>query len=140
MLLSLPQKNGETATKFNLMKSIYLKEASAEKLRPTHEKGYIQRMQNLAEKDEPFTLAVFQNTGRIMTRFDYEKDQGNFCGHEIQEDTKSIILYINCTIIECNFDGIWTLQLGSDLFSSADVVAMEIKLHKWLSKELKVQN
>ena len=44
------------------MKSIYLKEATAEKLRSKADTNYIQRMQQLADKDEPLTLSVLKRT------------------------------------------------------------------------------
>lgn len=118
------------------MKSIYLKEATAEKLRPTNEKGYIQRMQRLAEKEAPFTFGVFKDTGRVFVREDYEKTYGDFCGHNLQEDTITVIVYINCTIIECNKEDVWSVSLGRDIYTNNNVEVIEKHLYGWLEREL----
>ena len=136
MLLSLPIKNGETATKLNQMKAIYLKEASAEKMRPNPHKGYIQRLQRMADKEKPLTFGVFKDTGTIYSRRDYEKDNGNFCGHQLLDDTATIIVYIGCTIIECNKNSEWSVQIGQDVHKSKDVEEVEKKLYEFYLSEV----
>jgi hypothetical protein len=86
------------------MKSIFLKEATAEKLRPKADHNYIRRMQQYADKEKEFNLSVFKDTGRLMTRPDFVS---NFQFEVLHDDTKSIMAYIGGAYIELLKDGTW---------------------------------
>jgi len=86
------------------MKSIYLKEATAEKLRPKPNHNYIQRMQQFADKEKEFTLSVFKDTGRLLSRIDFVN---NFQGEALHDDTTNVMVYIGGAYIQLLKDGTW---------------------------------
>lgn len=86
------------------MKSIYLKEATAEKLRPKADHNYIRRMQQYADKEKEFTISVFKDTGRLLNRIDFVN---NFNFEVLNDDTKSVMTYIGGAYIELLKDGTW---------------------------------
>ena len=86
------------------MKSIYLKEATAEKLRAKPDTNYIQRMQQFADKEKEFDISVFKDTGRLLNRLDFVN---NFQFEVLHDDTKSVMVYIGGAYIELLKDGVW---------------------------------
>lgn len=86
------------------MKSIYLKEATAEKLRPKADHNYIRRMQQFADKEKEFTISVFKDTGRLLNRIDFVN---NFNFEVLNDDTKNVMTYIGGAYIELLKDGTW---------------------------------
>ena len=86
------------------MKSIYLKEATAEKLRAKPDTNYIQRMQQFADKEKEFTISVFKDTGRLLSRIDFVN---NFKGEALHDDTTNVMVYIGGAYIELLKDGTW---------------------------------
>tara|TARA_R100000742_G_C4279058_1_gene102780 strand:- start:3097 stop:3435 length:339 start_codon:yes stop_codon:yes gene_type:complete len=89
------------------MKAIYLKEATAEKLRPNSDSNFIRRMQQLADKEKEFTLSVFKDTGRLMNRLDFVK---NFSFDSLNDNTDMVMTYIDGLYIEKLKDGTWYTQ------------------------------
>ncbi len=116
------------------MKSIYLKEATAEKLRSKADTNYIQRMQQLADKDEPLTLSVFKDTGRLTP---IELYKTHYPDIELHKDCNGVMVYICGTYIELMKDGVWILHLGGEQIESKDIAQLESKLFKWLKNEIK---
>ena len=86
------------------MKSIYLKEATAEKLRDKPDTYYIQRMQQYADKEKEFNISVFKDTGRLLNRIDFIN---NFQGDTLHDDTTNVMAYIGGAYIELLKDGTW---------------------------------
>ena len=111
------------------MKALYLKEASLEKMRPNSHKGYIQRLHRYADDNKEMTLSVFKDTGMIYLRNDYLKDNANFCEAELNADTKTIIVYIGCNIIECNSENIWSANVNGETVSNKDLKVVEEKVY-----------
>ncbi len=116
------------------MKSIYLNAALEEKLLDKNNVGYIQRMQQLADNDEPFTLDVFRNTGRLiqpkafLKRYDVS----------LHQDTKHVMVYLCGSHIELLKNGKWFLDIGGRTTKeSNDINELELELYDWLNDEIK---
>lgn len=86
------------------MKSVYLLEATQEKMRPKPDTNYIQRMQQLADKDEEFTFSVFKDTGRLIRWYDYKQINPTAILHE---DCVDVMIYIGNKCIQLLKNGTW---------------------------------
>lgn len=113
------------------MKSIFLKEALAEKLLPKPHNGYIQRMNILADKGETLTLPVFKDTGRMILRDEFidRYDVG------VHDDCKHVMVYITGSHIELLSDGTWYLEIGNEVKeNNHDINVLEEVLYTWVKK------
>lgn len=90
---------------FIKMKSIYLREANSEKMRVHSEKGYIQRMQQFAERDEPFTFSLFKETGRLHSQTDFY----NTYDADVPKDCTNVMVYFGGAHIYLLSDGTWQI-------------------------------
>jgi hypothetical protein len=116
------------------MKSIYLNAALEEKLINKNNVGYIQRMQQLADKEEPLTLDVFRNTGRLIKPQDFRKRYDV----SIHTDTKHVMVYLCGSHIELLKNGKWYLDIGGrNPKESDDINELELELYDWLDNEIK---
>ena len=86
------------------MKSVYLLEATQEKMRPKPDTNYIQRMQQLADKDEEFTFSVSKDTGRLMRWYDYKDINPNV---RLHDDCVDVMLYLGNAFIQLLKNGTW---------------------------------
>tara|TARA_Y100001973_G_C5205664_1_gene341347 strand:+ start:178 stop:528 length:351 start_codon:yes stop_codon:yes gene_type:complete len=116
------------------MKSIYLKEANSEKLRHKPDRGYITRMHHYADKQNPFTLSVFKDTGRLTPVKLY---QTHYPDVELHTECTGVMVYIGGAYIELMKSGRWILHLGGEHIESKDINSLEKKLFDWLKGELK---
>ncbi len=116
------------------MKSIYLKEATAEKLRSKADTNYIQRMQQLADKDEPLTFSVFKDTGRLITKKDF------FLNFEqkgtVSEDCTQVMMYIGNRYIQLLKNGDWwTVTETGDAVSTELPLLEEVVFNTYYGNE-----
>jgi len=73
---------------------ILLKEITLEKMRPSSELGYIQRIQQLSDKAKsPLTFKDFVSTGRIYPR-DVYLQKYNKKKSDVHEDTQLVVVYM----------------------------------------------
>ncbi|MCP4457814.1 MAG: hypothetical protein GY816_07290 [Cytophagales bacterium] len=116
------------------MKSIYLNAALEEKLLDKKNVGYIQRMQQYADKNEPFTLDVFRSSGRLI-------QPKAFCERydvPLNQDTKHVMVYLCGSHIELLKNGNWYLDIGTRIMKeSEDISELELELYDWLNDEIK---
>ncbi len=114
------------------MKSIYLREANAEKMRYNADKGYIQRMQVNADKNLEFTISVFKDTGRMLSVRDYVN---NF--NEVLEDNcRHVMRYIGGGYIQLMKDGSWLLDIDGNKETDKEIFSLEEKLYNHISKSI----
>lgn len=98
------------------MTHLLLKEIAEEKLRRPSEYGYIQRVQQMADKSDGVTLsfAHFIGTGRIYPRDEYFRKYGRK-GKSVDEDTQMVVVYMGNEKIDMLFNGTYktTLRQGA---------------------------
>jgi hypothetical protein len=107
------------------MKSIYLREVNQEKMRPFSDKGYIQRMQINADKEVEFTISVFRDTGRLMSRSDYESNYNT----ELRDDCLHVMSYILSGCIQLLKSGEWLLDINGEQHVTKNIKLLEEKLY-----------
>ena len=106
------------------MKSIYLKEANSEKLRHKSDRGYITRMHQYADKNTPFTLSVFKDTGRLTPVHLYRT---HYPDTELSPECNGVMVYLCGTYIQLMKDGSWILNLAGRNSKSKDINRVEKK-------------
>tara|TARA_R110000751_G_scaffold1560_4_gene5800 strand:+ start:5255 stop:5635 length:381 start_codon:yes stop_codon:yes gene_type:complete len=84
--------------------NLLLEEITLEKMRPQSELGYIQRVQQMADKSDSLLFSHFVGTGRIYPRGSYltkyKKRRSS-----VHKDTQLVVVYMLGVKIDRLFDG-----------------------------------
>jgi len=94
-------------------------------MRPFSDKGYIQRMQINADKEVEFTISVFRDTGRLMSRSDYESNYNT----ELRDDCLHVMSYISGGCIQLLKSGEWLLDINGEQHVTKNIKLLEEKLY-----------
>jgi hypothetical protein len=106
------------------MTHLLLKEIAEEKLRTPSEYGYIQRVQQMADKSDGISLsfAHFIGTGRIYPRDEYFRKYGED-SKGVNDDTQMVVVYMGNEKIDMLFNGTYKTKLrqgAKDVMIEAD--------------------
>ncbi len=107
------------------MKSIYLREANSEKMKHNAEVGYIQRMQQFADKDEPFTFSLFKETGRLHSVKDFKLTYDK----EVPKGCNNVMVYFGGEHIFLLPSGKWKIAESEEEVSTNNIEELELKLY-----------
>lgn len=112
------------------MKSIYLMEATAEKLRPKPDREYINRLQ---QEERDLTLSVFKDTGRLMWLSTFNE---KYPDQTIHEECEHVMVYMLGTNIQALKSGSWCLYLGDEMSVCESIEPLEEALFESIKDEL----
>lgn len=115
---------------------IFKTEAEAERLRPKPDRNYIRRLLNYADNQKPLSISVFKDTGRLVTRQEYQKW---FKDVQLHKDCVAVMCYIGGLKIEMLENGRWYLDYGrKDQMETEDFKMLENDLYYTTYKMLGV--
>ena len=116
--------------------NIFKTEVEAEKLRPKPDRHYISRLLRYADDEKPLSISVFKDTGRLLTREEYENW---FKDVPLHKECVAVMCYIGGLKIEMLESGNWYLNYREkDQMETRDFKMLESDLYSTTYKMLGV--
>jgi hypothetical protein len=110
------------------MKSIYLQEAVAEKMRPISDSNYVKRMHIMADREKVLSFSVFKDTGRLMDVKQFEECYGE----KAHQDALHVMTYIGGVYVQLLKNGTWWTEEKEH----TNLLVVEQKLYKNFTQNL----